>query len=100
LALSSRNSYLSEEERVRAPALFSTLSNAAEATKDGRRDFSTLEKEGCHALEKSGFCPDYFHIRRAEDLTEPEESDKRLIVLAAAYLGKARLIDNVLVRLK
>jgi pantoate--beta-alanine ligase len=99
LALSSRNNYLSEEEWVRAPALFNALSDAAEAIKGGRRDFSLLEEEGCQALENSGFRPDYFYVRKAGDLAEPDESERKLVILAAAYLGKARLIDNVSVKL-
>lgn len=100
LALSSRNNYLTEEERARAPALFGALSNTAEAVKGGRCDFSTLEEEGRQTLASEGFRPDYFCIRRAEDLAEPIGSEESLVILAAAYLGKARLIDNVPVRLK
>lgn len=100
LALSSRNSYLSKDERVQAPALFGALSNAGKAIKEGRRDFSALEKAGFQKLKTAGFHPDYFYIRRAQDLAEPEESEKRLVIMGAAYLGKARLIDNVSVKLK
>lgn len=101
LALSSRNSYLSKEERMKAPLLFRTLSRAAEAIRDDeQRDFSMLEEEGGKALEKAGFCPDYFCIRRAEDLAEPVGSEANLVILAAGSLGKTRLIDNVPVSLK
>lgn len=100
LALSSRNSYLSKEERMKAPLLFKALSRAAEAIRDGQRDFSVLEERGEKALGNAGFCPDYFCIRRAEDLAEPAGSEDNLVILAAGSLGKARLIDNVLVRLK
>lgn len=101
LALSSRNSYLSREERMKAPLLFRALSRVAEAIRDDeQRDFSVLEEEGGKALEKAGFCPDYFCIRRAEDLTEPVGSEANLVILAAGSLGKTRLIDNVPVSLK
>ncbi|QBQ56152.1 pantoate--beta-alanine ligase [Nitrosococcus wardiae] len=100
LALSSRNNYLTEEERARAPALFGALSNAAEVVKGGRCDFSTLEEEGWQILASAGLRPDYFCIRRAEDLAEPVGGEENLVILAAVYLGKARLIDNVSVRLK
>ncbi|ABA57398.1 pantothenate synthetase [Nitrosococcus oceani ATCC 19707] len=100
LALSSRNSYLTKEERARAPILFGALSHAAETIKEGWRNFSILEEEGRQRLVTAGFCPDYFHIRRAEDLAEPGGRENNLVVLAAAYLGKARLIDNMQVQLK
>lgn len=100
LALSSRNSYLSKEERMKAPLLFGAINRAAEAIRDGQRDFSVLEEAGKKALENAGFCPDYFCIRGAEDLAEPVGSEDNLVILAAGSLGKARLIDNVLVSLK
>lgn len=100
LALSSRNNYLVKEERARAPALFGVLSRAAEAIKKGRRDFAALEEEALQALVEAGFHPNYFCVRRAEDLAEPVGNEENLVILAAAYLGKARLIDNVPVRLK
>ncbi|BAW79840.1 pantoate/beta-alanine ligase [Candidatus Nitrosoglobus terrae] len=99
LALSSRNCYLSEEERAQAPVLFNTLSIAAEAIEGGRRDFSSLEEEGYRILKNKGFYPDYFCIRNPEDLAKPKGGEEKLIILTAAYLGKARLIDNILVKL-
>lgn len=100
LALSSRNSYLSKEERKKAPLLFSALSKAAEAMKNGQRNFSALEEDGCETLEEAGICPDYFCIRRAKDLAEPVGGEDNLVILTAGFLGKARLIDNILIRLK
>ncbi len=95
LALSSRNSYLTPEERQQAPALYRTLRATVEAIDKGRRDYSTLEQEAELALKAAGLLPDYFSIRRAEDLIEATKDDTALAVLAAAYLGKARLIDNL-----
>lgn len=100
LALSSRNSYLTKEERAMAPILFGALSHAAEAIKGGWRNFSVLEEEGRQRLMEAGFHPDYFHIRRADDLAEPGENENNLAILATAYLGRTRLIDNVRVQLR
>ncbi len=95
LALSSRNQYLSARERAHAPALHAALSRCREALRRGRRDFAALEADGLAALRVAGMKPDYFAIRRAADLAAPERGDRALVVLAAAYLGRARLIDNV-----
>jgi pantoate--beta-alanine ligase len=97
LALSSRNGYLSENERATAPALYRTLSQLAEAIQNGNRDYSTLLIQGRQTLSAAGLRPDYLEIRNAEDL-QPADSDTReLVILAAAFLGKTRLIDNLLV---
>ncbi|OOZ34403.1 pantoate--beta-alanine ligase [Solemya velesiana gill symbiont] len=100
LAMSSRNGYLSKEERGRAPALCRTLQLIAIALQTGDKDFSGLESQANAELEKAGFSPDYFHIRRANDLADPTAEDNELVLLAAAHLGKARLIDNLPVNLE
>ena len=85
------------DERERAPALFRELSTLAERLADGARDFSALQDRAAQALNAQGFEVDYVAIRVAGDLSAPA-SDVRasdLIVLAAAQLGRARLIDNV-----
>ena len=97
LALSSRNSYLDEAERAIAPGLYRTLSAAGRQLQDGKRDFAALERIGLDSLESAGFAPEYFAIRRAENLEVPDRDCDELVVLAAARLGKARLIDNVVV---
>ena len=97
LALSSRNSYLTPEERQRAPALYHALKTTAKAIKKGRRDYTMLEQEAELMLQQAEFRPDYFSIRRAEDLGDAAAEDTSFAIVAAAYLGKARLIDNVLV---
>ena len=99
LAMSSRNQYLTEAERARAPALYRALAAAAGRLAAGERDFPAIEREGLRALEAEGFRPDYFAVRRAVDLGPPEAGSAHLVVLSAAHLGKARLIDNVQVRL-
>ncbi|MGD8429077.1 MAG: pantoate--beta-alanine ligase [Ectothiorhodospiraceae bacterium] len=95
LALSSRNAYLTEQELATAPTLYATLQEAAASLREGRRDFAAIEARGRARLDGAGMKPDYFSVRRRADLGMPEESDSDLVVLAAAYLGRARLIDNL-----
>ncbi len=99
LALSSRNAYLSPSEHKRAPVLFQTLCDARRDMENGRRDFRNLEDELLERLRMVGFKPDYFSIRCVSDLVLAEPDDRTLVVLAAAWLGKARLIDNIQVNL-
>jgi len=97
LAMSSRNSYLSKEERATAPELYATLSHVGKELQNGRRNFPDLEAEAEKRLTASGFDVDYFAIRRAINLEIPDRDCDDLVVLAAARLGKARLIDNIVV---
>lgn len=94
LAMSSRNQYLSEEERSIAPLLFRCLEDAAKALVAGGRDWSAIEGGQLTRLRANGFRPDYFSIRNSSTLGEPGVDDANYIILAAAWLGKARLIDN------
>ena len=98
LALSSRNRYLSEEERARAPAIHQALREAVQAIDAGQCDFALLERAGRAALEHAGMRVDYFSVRGASDLAVPRADQNNLIVLAAARLGRARLIDNMRAR--
>jgi pantoate--beta-alanine ligase len=95
LAMSSRNGYLTPHERKQAPELHRVMQNTASAIESGDREYAKLEDEARDALERAGFRPDYYVIRRAEDLSGPEKGEQDLLILAAAYLGKARLIDNL-----
>lgn len=97
LALSSRNSYLSEEQRATAPLLYETLSSVGEELQNGRRNFGGLEKIAHQKLVDAGFAVEYFAIRRAQNLEIPDRDCDDLVVLAGARLGEARLIDNVVV---
>lgn len=94
LALSSRNQYLTPAERAMAPRLAAVLADVATAVAAGRRDFAALEAQAVATLAAAGFRPDYVAIRRADDLGEPGAGGAALVVLAAAWLGRARLIDN------
>lgn len=96
LAMSSRNGYLSREERRIAPSLYRTLQATAAAIEDGDRDYPRLEAEAGKALQALGFRPDYYAIRQAGDLGMPGQGDGPLVILAAAYLGTTRLIDNLI----
>jgi pantoate--beta-alanine ligase len=98
LALSSRNRYLTEEERARAPAIYQALRAAAAAIDAGERDYAHLERAGREALERAGMRVDYFSVRAAAELAEPRLDQNELIVLTAARLGRARLIDNLRAR--
>jgi pantoate--beta-alanine ligase len=98
LAMSSRNGYLTPEQRARAPAIFEILQQTAAAIAAGNRDFAALEREAQAKLATAGLRPDYFSVRRVSDLQPAQPDDADLVLLAAAFLGKARLIDNLKVR--
>jgi pantoate--beta-alanine ligase len=99
LAMSSRNRYLTAEERALAPAIYKALQAARGHLESGSRDFTALEKEGGTALIGAGFKLEYFSIRDAMNLTPPSSDTRELVILTAARIGKARLIDNVRVSL-
>ena len=94
LAMSSRNQYLDENERRVAPRLYRTLCETADALRAGDTDYAALEARAAAALAAAGFRPDYVSIRHADSLQAPAPGAP-LVVLAAAWLGRARLIDNV-----
>ena len=98
LAMSSRNQYLTPAERARAPEIYKALQAAAARVRTGDADFASIERAGFHALEDAGFQPDYFSVRQAHDLNPATASARDLVILTAARIGKARLIDNVQVR--
>jgi pantoate--beta-alanine ligase len=95
LAMSSRNRYLTPAERAVAPALYRALLHAKEQVEKGERDFAAIQQCGLGALESAGFRPQYFEVAQAADLQPATAGSRELVILAAAKLGKARLIDNV-----
>lgn len=99
LAMSSRNGYLSVEERARASRLYQALCEARDRIAGGETDLAVIETGAAQALTGAGFRVDYFSVRRADDLEPPAPGDRTLMILAAAWLGKARLIDNLVCRL-
>ena len=100
LALSSRNSYLSPEERREAPRLYQVLNKVRVEIEAGARDFQRLDQDAMAELTRHGWQPDYVAVRRQADLRQPSERDRELVVLAAARLGRPRLIDNVEIALR
>ena len=99
LALSSRNGYLSADERRLAPALHNALQECREAIACGFDSYEDLEQHAMELLRKAGFRPDYFSVRDARTLGPVSTETEKLVVLGAAYLGKTRLIDNVTLNL-
>ncbi len=97
LAMSSRNQYLGDDERARAPIIYRELCRIADALKQGRRDFGALRREAIATLQDAGFKPDYVAIRDPRTLRKSSDSDAQFVVLVAAMLGQARLIDNLTV---
>jgi len=100
LALSSRNGYLSPEQRAIAPAVYRTLTQVAEGLRRGRRDYQALLDEGRAQLEAAGLRTDYLEVRHALSLRPAQLDDRDLVVLVAAFLGNTRLIDNLYVHLE
>jgi pantoate--beta-alanine ligase len=95
LAMSSRNRYLSAEDRAVAPAIFQQLEGTRRQIESGSRNFEALERSGFEALKKVGFRPDYYSIRDASNLAAPRPKSAEVVILTAARIGRARLIDNV-----
>jgi pantoate--beta-alanine ligase len=98
LAMSSRNRYLSDAERRQAPRIHATLRAVAARLEAGERDHAALAAWGAAQLLAAGMPPDYFEIRDADTLLVPTGTSRELVILVAARLGKARLIDNLRVR--
>jgi pantoate--beta-alanine ligase len=100
LAMSSRNQYLRGAHRKLAPTLYEKMQQLVGEIQTGRRDFIKLTQEYKLELSKLGFNPDHLEIRNIENLLQPGHEDQELVLLAAAFLGKTRLIDNLQFRLK
>lgn len=95
LALSSRNGYLSADEKQRALTIIRTLRDTAARIKAGERDYPALEQQARSVFESNGLRPDYFSICQADSLAPAQPDDTQLVILAAAYAGTTRLIDNI-----
>jgi pantoate--beta-alanine ligase len=99
LALSSRNRFLSTDQRAEAPQLHSQISLVAQELRRDPRSYPQLEQDAVSRLARRGWQPDYVAIRRQSDLLAPQATDRQLVVLAAARIGSTRLIDNLEVSL-
>ncbi|MFV3371086.1 pantoate--beta-alanine ligase [Pseudomonas sp. NY15435] len=95
LALSSRNGYLTDEQRAIAPVLQRTLKQLAERIRQGERDFPALLAEGSRQIEAAGLRIDYLEARESAGLRPATAQDHQLVILVAAFLGTTRLIDNL-----
>ncbi|EEW3326671.1 pantoate--beta-alanine ligase [Escherichia albertii] len=99
LALSSRNGYLTAEQRKIAPGLYKVLSSIADKLQAGERDLDEIVAIAGQELNEKGFRADDIQIRDADTLLEVSENSKQVVILVAAWLGDARLIDNKIVEL-
>jgi pantoate--beta-alanine ligase len=99
LALSSRNAYLTSDERAEAPRLYRVLCELKDALLHGTHSYAILEAEATTDLARHGWQPDYVTVRRRADLQPSNDDDRELVILAAAKLGMPRLLDNVEVTL-
>ncbi|WP_437270423.1 pantoate--beta-alanine ligase [Stutzerimonas balearica] len=97
LALSSRNGYLTTEERTIAPQLYRILCELRDAIAGGERDYSALVERGLNRLRQAGLRPDYLELRNAVDLQPADQHSREVAILVAAFLGRTRLLDNILV---
>lgn len=95
LAMSSRNGYLTTEEKERGALIYRLLQDTRDAILAGNSDFAALQALALERLSAAGFEPDYFNIARQDTLAAAGADDKALVMLVAARLGKARLIDNL-----
>ncbi|MGF1545790.1 MAG: pantoate--beta-alanine ligase [Thiotrichales bacterium] len=100
LAMSSRNGRLTRTQRLVAPRLYKILQFIEKAVRSGRFDLRKLEDQALSLLRKAGFRPEYVEICHAQTLRPAAQSDRRLVILAAAWLGEIRLIDNIPLELK
>ena len=95
LAMSSRNGYLTDDEKRVAPKLYHSLCAARDAVLVGNQIYADIERQALHFLQQAGFNPDYFSVCRSRDLKRAAPEDVDLVLLAAAKLGNTRLIDNI-----
>ncbi len=95
LAKSSRNGYLTEKERAKAPKLYQVMQACIEKIADGDNQFESLSEAACQQLQSEGFEVDYFNFANSDTLEMATASDRSITLLAAAHLGSTRLIDNL-----
>ena len=99
LAMSSRNQYLTDAERAIAPKLHEIMEEIGRGLETGQRNYAEIESAAFDKLQSLGFKPEYVSIRRAANLDKPDRDCDELVILFSAYLGTARLIDNLVVHI-
>jgi pantoate--beta-alanine ligase len=95
LATSSRNQYLSDDQKKQAALIYQTLQESAASISTGETDFKKLEKQATERLNKAGFDTDYFNICEADTLKPATSENKKLVILVTARLDETRLLDNI-----
>lgn len=95
LALSSRNRYLTDNERTEATRLYHALSQVKQGIEDGDRNFGELQEKAERILRDHGWKVDYIAIQQGDTLIPAQACDRNLVILGAAWLGKTRLIDSI-----
>lgn len=95
LALSSRNGYLDAAQLKTAPALYQCLQQSVAGIQSGRRDYAAVLQEAAASLQAAGMRPDYLELREAGSMQPATADSRELVILAAAFLGNTRLIDNI-----
>ena len=95
LATSTRNQYLSEEQKSKAALIYRTLQNASDKIMRGESNFAPIEKQAIDSLDQAGFETDYFNVCNADTLKPATSGDKKLVILVTTRLGDTRLLDNI-----
>lgn len=95
LATSSRNQYLSEEQKSKAGLIYATLQDASDKILKGEKNFSLIEKQALERLQQAGFDTDYFNVCNADTLKPATSEDRKLVILVTTRLGNTRLLDNI-----
>ena len=95
LATSTRNQYLSEEQKSKAALIYRTLQDASDKIMRGERNFALIEKQAIDSLDQAGFETDYFNVSNADTLKPATSGDKKLVILVTTRLCDTRLLDNI-----
>lgn len=99
LAKSSRNGYLNDDQKATAAIIFQALTAVGETLQNGARNISEIQTFAIEMIELAGLKPDYLEIRDAASFAPVDNNTKEAVILVAAFIGKARLIDNLVVKL-
>jgi pantoate--beta-alanine ligase len=95
LATSSRNQYLSDEQKLDAAIIFETLKSSAEQIQAGKRDYALIEQQAIEVLQEAGMKADYYRVCNADTLKPASNDDRKLVILVTAKMGETRLLDNI-----